>query len=145
MGLNLNFSMYNHGNMKTIIRLVLILMMFLTSIVAQANEVCSLSEKQNDVSVIKNINYQFNSFDYCEHQEIIAQNVKSQELFVKTENDNQDFNFNNLNNKYCSASKQFTLMLSYMYSKSYFAQGNSLLWRTFLTEINPNAPNSQYV
>jgi len=132
--------------MKIVMRLIFILMIFFTSLAANAGEIGFAPSNISNSIVIENLDTKIANYTNCiTGEQIVMQNNSVQETYINSLKDNQNFSFGFLGNKYFLPDSQFSLMLSYMYFKSYYGWHTDFLYKTFLTEINPNAPNSLFV
>lgn len=131
--------------MKIVMRIILVLMIFFTSLAVQASGVESLQMKNSSAIVVENYNTKIANYDSFSNQEFVTQNSNSQEFYISNLKNNNNSGFGAIGNKYCPICRQFSLMISYMYSKSYFSAYLDIHKKTFLTEICPNAPSILFV
>lgn len=127
--------------MKFVMRIILVLMIFFTSLAVQAHGVGNFHVKNSAPIIIENYDTKIANYDNFTNQEFVTQNNSSQEFYISNLKNNSNSGFGAVGNKYCPVCRQFSLMISYMYSKSYFLAYLDIHQKPFLTEIHPNAPS----
>lgn len=126
--------------MKYIARLFLIVYLFFVSLSVNAAE--NLHCDFHSLSVIQVPVTQAPVYLEASNIEkfIVPAAKNSETIIVSAKGYNQNSVFKGFRDKLTPENPQFSLLLSYIYNKSYLHNGYNSINRIVLSEINPNAP-----
>lgn len=129
--------------MKNILKIFLIVYLFFISLNTNAIAVdidCNTLSALNSIQAVDhnensiyNENSQFGKF-------IVPTARNSESMIFSQKNDNSNSAFGGFKDLLLPEDSQFTLLLSYIYNKSYLTLNNNLVNQRLLTNISPNAP-----
>ena len=126
--------------MKKIIQIFCIIFLFFMTVNLNLTELNTVNEKSiNSIQTLDNTFTLFNNTKTNDKVIVLSSTHNSSEIF-QNKNSDKKSSFGGFKNSLTPTNSQFSLLLSYIYNKSYLENQLISSRKTFLSEIYPNAP-----
>lgn len=126
--------------MKKIIQIFCIIFLFFMTVNLNLTELNTVNEKSiNSIQTLDNTFKLFNNTKTNDKVIVLSSTHNSSEIF-QNKNSDKKSSFGGFKNSLTPTNSQFSLLLSYIYNKSYLENQLISSRKTFLSEIYPNAP-----
>lgn len=126
--------------MKIIIQIFCIIFLFFMTVNLNLTELNTVNEKSiNSIQTLDNTFTLFNNTKTNDKVIVLSSTHNSSEIF-QNKNSDKKSSFGGFKNSLTPTNSQFSLLLSYIYNKSYLENQLISSRKTFLSEIYPNAP-----
>lgn len=126
--------------MKKIIQIFCIIFLFFMTVNLNLTELNTVNEKSiNSIQTLDNTFTLFNNTKTNDKVIVLSSTHNSSEIF-QNKNFDKKSSFGGFKNSLTPTNSQFSLLLSYIYNKSYLENQLISSRKTFLSEIYPNAP-----
>jgi len=126
--------------MKKIIQIFCIIFLFFMTVNLNLTELNTVNEKSiNSIQTLDNTFTVFNNTKTNDKVIVLSSTHNHSEIF-QNKNSDKKSSFGGFKNSLTPTNSQFSLLLSYIYNKSYLENKLIASRKTFLSEIYPNAP-----
>ncbi len=127
---------------KKVLKIFLIIYLFFVSLNTDAVAVNLNTDLFNNLNSIQSVNHNGNTIynEVSEYGKFIVPASSTESIVLSKKQNDSSSSFGGYKDLLVPENHQFSLLLSYLYNKSYLDLSKNLNNKRFLTELSPNAP-----